>query len=61
MKILKILGIICLVLIGMPFLVLWWKGDISDLTLFLIIFIGGVVVIFSLAFVATIYSSFKRK
>ena len=61
MKILKTIGLVCLILIFLPFVVAWWKRDISDIELFLILFVGGSVILFGLAFVKTIFDSLKRK
>ena len=61
MKILKTIGLVCLILIFLPFVVAWWKKDIGDIEFFLILFVGGSVILFALAFVKTIFDSLKRK
>ena len=61
MKLLKILGCICLAPVCLYLLKLWWTREIGDLELFLIIFIGGVVIIFALSFMKVMIDKFKRK
>ena len=61
MKILKILGYICLAPVCLYLLKLWWTKEIGDLELFLIIFIGGFAIICALSFLHVIIDKFKRK
>ena len=54
MKFIKILGCICLTPVCIYLLSLWWTKEIGNLELFLVIFIGGFLIICGLALLETV-------